>query len=241
MKVTRRIVHVSFLSLLLTPTVMLAQLPDSSKPTPQTVPAPPSVQTEPVKRQPITWIRKVYLTGTKERAIKTGVDDLDWHTCLEAVTDPTKADATVVLEQSRFIMQAPDRSPSGILNCTSSASGASCTDTGSGETVAINCNRAGTFCQTSTYNALAPLHAAGDLTRAMVNRALTRATILDKSHTVVLWLFDEGDSEGATKSAGFYSTQWWGQLNTAVGCGKATMNPHKKWKAGQWPEPTTAN
>jgi hypothetical protein len=199
------------------------------------------VQQEPTKWPALTSIRKVYLTGTKERAIKTAVHDLAWHTCLEAVNDPSEADAIMVLEQSRFIMQAPEKSPSGILNCTSSVSGASCTDTGSGETVAINCNRTGTSCQTSTYDAYAPLEAAGDLTRALVNRALTRSTLLNKSHTAVLWLFDEGNREGATKGVGFYSGQWWGQLNTAVGCGKPTMNPHRKWKEGQWPAPTATN
>jgi hypothetical protein len=53
-------------------------------------------------------------------------------------------------------------------------------------------------------------------------------------------MFDEGRDKG-TKGAGFYSTIWWGELNTAVGCGKATVNPHKHWKEGQWPEPTEAN
>jgi hypothetical protein len=197
----------------------------------------PSIEQQPVKQPALTSIRKVYLTGTKERAIKSALHDLAWHTCLEAVTNPSEADAIMVLEQSRFIMGPPDRTPSGVLNCRSSVSGASCTDTGSGETVAIDCTRDGSSCQTSSYNAYALLDAAGDLTRALVNRSLNRATLLDKSHSAVLWLFDEGNREGATKGAGFYAPLWWGQLNTAVGCGKATMNPHKKWKKGQWPEP----
>lgn len=199
-------------------------------------------QTQPVagpsKRPALTSIRKVYLTGTKDRAIKTGIHDLGWHTCLQVVSDPSEADAIVVLEQSRHLMAPADRTPSGELTCTSSASGAACTDTGSGETVAINCNRDGTFCETSSYNAYAALDAAGAITRALVNRSLTRATMLDKSRTGILWLFDEGNREGETHGAGFYASLWWGELNTAVGCGKATMNPHKAWKAGQWPDPT---
>ena len=87
------------------------------------------------KQQPkgvpgLTWIRKVYLTGSKERAIKTA--HLDWNTCLEAVDRREDADAVVILSQSSYRLPPPDRTPSGIMTCHSTASGASCMDTGSG-------------------------------------------------------------------------------------------------------------
>jgi hypothetical protein len=57
--------------------------------------ATPSVQTE-----SITWIRKVYLTGSKERAIKSGPRYLKRYTCLVPVSTPQEAQALVILDQS---------------------------------------------------------------------------------------------------------------------------------------------
>lgn len=48
----------------------------------------------------LTLIRKVYLAGTKARAIRSGPRDLAQSTCLQAVKDPAGADAVVILEQS---------------------------------------------------------------------------------------------------------------------------------------------
>lgn len=54
----------------------------------------------PVNPQNITWVRKLYLTGSKERAVKGGSKQLATYTCMEPVSDPAQADAIVVLEQS---------------------------------------------------------------------------------------------------------------------------------------------
>ena len=54
----------------------------------------------PVDPQNLRYIRKLYLTGSKERAISSGTKDLATHTCMESVSDPALADAVVVLEQS---------------------------------------------------------------------------------------------------------------------------------------------
>lgn len=53
-----------------------------------------------VSPQNLTYIRKLYLTGSKQRAISSGPKDLATHTCLEAVSNPAMADAVVVLDQS---------------------------------------------------------------------------------------------------------------------------------------------
>lgn len=66
----------------------------------------------PVRRvnpQNLTFIRKLYLTGTKEHAITSGARDLASHTCMEAVGSPAQADAIVVLEQSS------DTIPRGVI------------------------------------------------------------------------------------------------------------------------------
>ena len=63
----------------------------------------------PVDAQNITWVRKVYLTGSKARAIQSGAKQLASSTCMEAVSDPLQADAIVVLEQSS------DELPRGVM------------------------------------------------------------------------------------------------------------------------------
>ena len=57
-------------------------------------------ESAPINSQNITWVRKVYLTGSKEHAIQSGVKRLATYTCMQAVSDPAQADAIVVLEQS---------------------------------------------------------------------------------------------------------------------------------------------
>ena len=198
------------------------------------------------KQQPegvpgLTWIRRVYLTGSKERAIKTA--HLDWFTCLEAVDRREDADAVVILSQSSYRLPPPDRTPSGILTCHSTANRASCMDTGSGMETTVTCSRNGTFCDVTTgYNiGAAALDLAGAATRALEERARSVAVLVDKTSDNVLWQWDEGYDiyTEKTKGHGFYSGMWWGELNIAVGCGKPTINPHKHgWKPGQWPEPT---
>ncbi|MHB8303838.1 MAG: hypothetical protein ACYDC6_13530 [Acidobacteriaceae bacterium] len=49
--------------------------------------------------QSITWIRKIYVTGSKERAIKTAPKYLKGFTCLTPVSTPEESDAIVVLDQ----------------------------------------------------------------------------------------------------------------------------------------------
>ena len=200
------------------------------------------------KQQPkgvpgLTWIRRVYLTGSKERAIKVGHSDLPYFTCLEAVDRREDADAVVILSQSSYRLPPPDRTPSGILTCHSTANGASCMDTGSGMETTVTCSRNGTFCDVTTgYNiGAAALDLAGAATRALEERARSVAVLVDKTSDNVLWQWDEGYDiyTEKTKGHGFYSGMWWGELNIAVGCGKPTINPHKHgWKPGQWPEPT---
>ncbi len=63
----------------------------------------------PVNPQNLTFIRKLYLTGSKEHAITSGARDLASHTCMEAVSNPAQADAIVVLEQSS------DTIPRGVI------------------------------------------------------------------------------------------------------------------------------
>ena len=189
----------------------------------------------------LTWVRKVYLTGSKERAIKTA--HLEWNTCLEAVDRREDADAVVILSQSSYRLPPPDRTPSGIMTCHSTTSGATCMDTGSGMETTVTCSRNGSFCDVSTgYNmGAAALDVAGAATRALVDRSRSVAVVVDKSSNDVLWQWDEGYDiyTDKTKGHGFYSGMWWGELNIAVGCGKPTINPHKHgWKPGQWPEPT---
>jgi hypothetical protein len=60
----------------------------------------PTSEAAPATPQSITWVRKLYLTGSKERAIKGGKKQLETFTCIETVGDPAEADAIVVLEQS---------------------------------------------------------------------------------------------------------------------------------------------
>ena len=139
------------------------------------------------KQQPpgipsLTWIRKVYITGSKERAIKVAPSYLRENTCLEPVDRREDADAIVTLSQSR--------SPGG-------------TETG-----------------------------------GLLERSQSVAVLSDKSNNNVLWKWDE-KYDTAPKGYGIQADMWWGALNIAVGCGKATLNPHKNgWKAGQWPAPT---
>ena len=57
-------------------------------------------ESAPINSQNITWVRKIYLTGSKEHAIQSGVKRLATYTCMQAVGDPAQADAIVVLEQS---------------------------------------------------------------------------------------------------------------------------------------------
>ncbi len=57
-------------------------------------------ESAPINSQNITWVRKIYLTGSKEHAIQSGAKRLATYTCMEAVSDPVQADAIVVLEQS---------------------------------------------------------------------------------------------------------------------------------------------
>ena len=200
------------------------------------------------KQQPqgvpgLTWIRKVYLTGSKERAIKVGHTDLPYFTCLEPVERREDADAIVILSQSTYHMPTPDHSPSGIMTCHSTANSTSCMDTGSGMETRVTCNSNGSYCDVTTgYNlGAATLNLAGATTRALVERAESVAVLVDKSSNNALWQWDEGYDiyTDKTKGHGFYSGIWWGELNIAVGCGKPTINPHKHgWKPGQWPEPT---
>ena len=198
------------------------------------------------KQQPegvpgLMWIRKVYLTGSKERAIKTA--HLDWFTCLEAVDRREDADAVVILSQSSYRLPPPDRTPSGIMTCHSTPNGASCMDTGSGMETTVTCSRNGTFCDVTTGYSIGAvaLDLAGSATRALEERARSVAVLVDITSDNVLWQWDEGYDiyTEKTKGHGFYSGMWWGELNIAVGCGKPTINPHKHgWKPGQWPEPT---
>ena len=49
--------------------------------------------------QSITWIRKIYVTGSKKRAMKTAPKYLKRFTCLEPVATPEESQAIVVLDQ----------------------------------------------------------------------------------------------------------------------------------------------
>lgn len=57
-------------------------------------------QAAPANTQNITWVRKLYLTGSKERAIKSAPRYLKRFTCLQPVKTPEEAQAVVLLTQS---------------------------------------------------------------------------------------------------------------------------------------------
>jgi hypothetical protein len=203
--------------------------------------APKGKRHEPVSDPALTWIRKVYLTGTKKHAVTVGHRDLATFTCLRAVDDPSQADAIVMLDQSdtpELDELFAQHSPSGIEQCKSSLTSLECHDTGSGEGIAVTCNQNGTYCESRTVDSYWLSHAAGSVTDALVREGYSRATVMTPDRAKVLLAHDEYVAQ--QKHPFSWQNNWWAVLNAAVGCGKACcMVRHKPRKPEDWPAPTS--